>query len=45
MLPHSYKISLATSGKTSREYNYDLKLKDFYINQQLDPNTFDIEAK
>jgi hypothetical protein len=45
MLPHSYKISLAISGKTSREYNYDLKLTDFYINQQLDANTFDIEAK
>jgi hypothetical protein len=45
-LPHSYRIYLTfdrASGMTEYEWNMDFS--DFYFNQQLDANSFDIDAK
>jgi hypothetical protein len=44
-LPHKYKINYLVSGRNTKEYNYDFELNGFYFNQDLDANTFDIEAK
>jgi hypothetical protein len=44
-LPHKYRISYLVSGRNTKEYNYDFELNGFYFNQDLDSNTFDIEAK
>ncbi len=44
-LPHKYKINYLVSGRNTKEYNYNFELNGFYFNQDLQPNTFDIEAK
>lgn len=45
-LPHSHRIYLALDGQAgTSESEWRIKFSQFYFNQELAPNSFDIEAK
>lgn len=44
-LPRTYKFRMyVEKGKATREYFYTFTIKDIYLNQTLDPNSFNIDG-
>ncbi|MCU0238876.1 MAG: hypothetical protein MUC29_05500 [Pyrinomonadaceae bacterium] len=44
-LPHKYKITFESSGRSTTEFRYELELNQFYFNQDLGADPFELNTK